>query len=327
MRQYHTAPMPLSALTMPLSDLRSQLLDGLPWSPLDFLKGISRDGDRAVQFGGLLREMDVANDLRFTYPIATDADVAVFAERLPWDSAFFGYEVARLNGVFPLAGYRGEADYTPALRALVEVARSRGVRYLLATVDARDLPTFRALTALGFTLIETRLYHACALRSWKYSRRSRCRLATAADVERLVAMSYTNENPYDRFNSDPFIGRDEAHRLIAEWIRASIVDGFADGTMIPDSPDPGALCTFKYHRDKAAAWGMSIGQLVLGVAAPRMHNRFLGVVADINFHLQALGFDYVIFVTQITNRNSQRVGAHLGYEYGGRGEYVFRMLL
>jgi hypothetical protein len=35
----------------------------------------------------------------------------------------------------------------------------------------------------------------------------------------------------------------------------------------------------------------------------------------------------VIFVTQITNRNSQRVGAHLGYEYGGRGEYVFRMLL
>lgn len=313
-------------LSPPLAQLRPQLMESLPWSPFDFVKGISRTGDRAVQFDGLLRELDAANDLRFTHSIAPDADVAVFAERLPWDTAFFGYDVARLNGVFPLTGYRDEADYTPALRALTELAKSRGIRYLFAVVDARDLPTFRALSALGFMLVETRLYHYRSLRTLEYNRRSRCRLATAADVERLVAMSHTIENPYDRFNSDPFIGRDEAHRLIAEWIRASIVDGFADGTMIPDSPDPGAVLTFKYHRDKAAAWGVSIGQLVLGVAAPHRHNRFLGAIAEVQFHLQALGFDYLVYGTQITNRTSLRMGEHFGYTHG-RGEYVFRILL
>jgi hypothetical protein len=318
--------MPRTILAERVADLRPLLLESLPWSPLDFVKGIAPEGDRAVQFDGLLRPLDAANDLRFTYPIAPGAEVAVFAERLPWDSAFFGYDVARLNGVFPLRGYAPEADYAPALRALTEAAKARGIRYLFAVVDARDLPTFRALSALGFMLIETRLYHYCPLRSWTYPRRFNCRLATPADVDSLVAMSRTVENPYDRFNSDPFIGRDEAHRLIAEWIRASIVDGFADGTMIQDTANPGAVLTFKYHRDKAAAWGRSIGQLILGVAAPRMHNGFLGAIAEVHVHLKALGFDDVIYATQITNRASKRLGDHVGYQYG-RGEYVFRILL
>jgi hypothetical protein len=309
-----------------LVDLRPALLGSVPWSPLDFVKGISVAGDRALQFDTLLRPLDEINDLRFTYPLGTAHDLAVFAERLPWDTAFFGYDVARLNGVFPLHGYRAEADYGPALRALIEVARSRGIRYLFAVVDARDLPTFRALTALGFALLETRLYKYRSLRSWRYGRRSPCRLATAADVPTLVEMSHSIENPYDRFNSDPFIGRGEAHRLIAEWIRASVVGGFADGTMIPDSPNPGTVVTFKCHRDKSPAWGVSIAQMVLAVAAPHMYNRFLGTIAEVHFHLQALGMDYLYFVTQITNRTALRGSEHFDYTYG-RGEYVFRILL
>ena len=309
-----------------LVDLRPALLGSVPWSPLDFVKGICSEGDRAVQFDSLLRERDEVDDLRFTYPVGPADDVAVFAERLPWDTAFFGYDVARLNGVFPLNGYRADADYTPALRALTEVARSRGVRYLFAVVDARDLPTFRALTALGFSLLETRLYKYRSLRSWRYERRSRCRLATAADIPGLVEMSNTIENPYDRFNSDPFIGRREAHRLIAEWIRASIAGGFADGAMIPDAPSPGTVVTFNCHRDKASAWGVSIAQMVLAVAAPHMYNRFLGTIAELHFHLQTLGMDYLYFVTQITNRTALRGSEHFDYTYG-KGEYVFRILL
>lgn len=318
--------MPQSVLPMSLAEVRPRLLDSVPWSPLDFVKGISPAGDRAVQFDGLLRGMEAVDDLRFAYPISARDDVAVFAERLPWDTAFFGYDVARLNGVFPLTGYRSEADYTPALRALLELARSRGIRYLFAVVDARDQATFRALSVLGFMLLETRLYRYRALRTFQYSRRSRCRLATPADVDSLVAMSRSIENPYDRFNSDPFIGHAEAHRLIAEWIRASVVDRFADGAMIPDSPDPGTVVTFKYHGDKAPRWGLSIAQLILGVAAPRMHNRFIGTLAEVHRHLQERGVDYLVYGTQITNRTAIRAGEHFDYTYG-RGEYVFRILL
>src|SRR5688500_19500707 len=85
-----------SVLPLSLPHVRPLLLESLPWSPHDFLKDISRTGDRAVQFDGLLRELDPADDLRLAHAIAPDAEVAGLAERLPWDSAFFGYDVARL---------------------------------------------------------------------------------------------------------------------------------------------------------------------------------------------------------------------------------------
>jgi hypothetical protein len=118
--------------------IRPLVQDSLPWSPLDFIRDVSADGDRQVQFDGLLRALDPANDLRFVVPISRDTEVAVFAERLPWDSAFFGYEVARLQGVFPLGAgrYSHDADYQPAITALLDLARTRGIRYLVAMVAA-----------------------------------------------------------------------------------------------------------------------------------------------------------------------------------------------
>lgn len=311
-----------------LEAVKSVLFEGLSWSPLDFIRGISADGDRAIYVESLLREIDPVNDLRFSHPIAADADVAVCAERLPWDSAFFGYDVARLHGVLPLksGGYCPSADYTPAICALVQLAKSRGIRYLFGVVDARDLPTIRALTAQTFSLIETRLYFHRPLRNYRYPRRFRSRLATGADVEDLTALARTVENPYDRFYADPFIAREDCARLMDTWIRASVLHGYADATFIPDAESPGAVCTVKYHRDKSAAWNMSIAQLVLAMASPRTDNRLLGLISEVNYHLKDLGVDHVYFSTQISNRSAIRVAEHLGYKFG-RGECVFRLLL
>jgi hypothetical protein len=281
-----------------------------------------------VHVGSLLREIDAADDLRFAYPTSTGTDLAVCAERLPWDSEFFGYGVARLHGIFPLKkdGYRAEADYTPAIDVLTSLARSRSVRYLFAIVDARDLPAGRALAARGFSMIETRLHFHRLLRSFHYPKRFRCRQATAADLPCLTELSRTVDNPFDRFNADPFISKDDTVRLMETWIRASVVHGFADATFIPDTPNPGAVCTVKYHQDKSAAWKTSIAQLVLAMASPRTGNGLVSVISEVNYHLQSLGVEHVVFSTQIANRSAIRVGEHLGFKFG-RGEYVFRLLL
>lgn len=309
-------------------DIRPLVQDSVPWSPLDFIRDVSADGDRRVQFDGLLRGLDPANDLRLVVPISRDMEAAVLAERLPWDSSFFGYGVARLQGIFPIGAgsYRPDADYAPAVRALIDAARARGVRYLFGVIDARDLPTLRALTALSFVLIEARIYYHIALREFRYPRRHRCRPATPADLEALVEMAATVDNPYDRFNSDPFIGRDNARRLIAQWVRASILDGFADVTIIPDSPTPGSLVTLKYHEDKAAAWESRVAQKMLAIATPRMGNGWIHVVTETLHHARERGCDHVIFTTQLANRRLIRTGEHAGYRFG-RGEYVFRILL
>jgi hypothetical protein len=110
------------------------------------------------------------------------------------------------------------------------------------------------------------------------------------------------------------------------WVRASLLNGFADGTIIPDTRNPGAVITMKYHKDKAAAWNMSIAQMVLAMAVPRAGNGFLGVLSEVVYHLQELGIDHVACSTQITNRSAIRAGEHLGFKQG-KGEYVFRLLL
>jgi hypothetical protein len=309
-------------------DARSRLIESLPWSPLDFIRGVSPDGDRAVHAAAVLREIEPSDDLRFVSTLGTGEDVIVCAERLPWDSAFFGYDIARLHGVFPLrkGGYDHGADYAPAIGALRDLARDRGIRYLLAVVDARDQATSRALTGAGFGLIETRLYYHQPLQSYHYPRRFRCRLATPDDLAALTALGRAAENPYDRFNADPFIARADVVRLIDTWVRASIVEGFADATMISDSGTPAAMCTVKYHDDKSAAWGTSVAQLVLAMSAPGKGTAFVGLISEINYHLKARGTGHLFYTTQIANRSIVRVGDHLGFKLG-RGEYVFRLLL
>jgi hypothetical protein len=110
------------------------------------------------------------------------------------------------------------------------------------------------------------------------------------------------------------------------WIRASLLQGFADATFVPDTQSAGAVCTVKYHKDKSAAWNTSIAQLVIAMASPRPGNGFVGTISEVNYHLKELGIDHVTFSTQITNRSIARVGGHLGFKFG-KGEYVFRLLL
>lgn len=310
-----------------VDDAERKIAESLPWSPLDFVKGLSKTGDRQVLARALARQIDIANDLRIVYSVSPALDVLVCTERLPWDSSFFGYEVARLHGVYPLTpgGYDPDADYVPALRAGVHAAASRGIRYLFGVIDARDLPTIRALTSLGFALIETRLYYHLDLRTFTYPRRFSCRPATAADVDCLTELAQAATNRYDRFNADPFIGRDEARRFIARWIRASIVEGLADVTMIPASPRPNALCTVKYHANNEEAWGTSIAQLVLALAST-VGSRFVGVIAETNYLLKERGIEHLFYTTQLANHSIARVGQHLGFRVQ-RGEYVFRLLL
>ena len=307
-------------------DVKSRLLGTVPWSPLDFIKDVSLDGDRAIHVEALTRDVAPRDDLRFTCRIAGGAEVAVCAERLPWDSDFFRYGVARLQGIYPLApaAYRHDADYLPAVRELIQSATRRGIRYLFAVIDARDLPTQRSLSAAGFTLLETRVYFQCALRNYEFPRRFRCRSATVDDLDSLSELARTAENPYDRFNADPFIDKRDTRRLLQAWLRASVLNGYADLTYVNDAPRPSAVCTVKYLQDRHAAWQTSIAQLVLAMAGPG--GRFLGVIAEINYLLKERGFDYVYFTTQLANQASIRVGERLGFRIG-RGEYVFRLLL
>jgi dTDP-4-amino-4,6-dideoxy-D-galactose acyltransferase len=276
----------------------------------------------------LTHHLEEQEDLRFLVTLPTGGRIAVFAEILPWDSNFFNYGIAKLNAVFPLEEplFRPKADYKQAVSALLEVSRRKGVRYLFATVDPRDLALLRSLGELGFALIETRAYYHMDLRTFVPTERYPVRAARTEDVARLGATAQQCMNLYDRFHSDPVIADEDADRIMYKWVEASISEGFADVTIVPDRPDPTAFCTVKYHKDKWGRWGMKVAQPVFSAVGPEYRGWYKKIISEVNCHLIDIGAEHAYLATQLTNKAVVRVWETLGYRYG-KGEHILRIVL
>ncbi len=312
-----------------LNRIRAILGENLPWSPFDFIREISVTGDKALYLDRLTASISPQNDLRFICVQSDGAELAVFAEKLEWDTEFFGYGVARLNGIFPLAApyFRPHAEYAEALQTLLELARQRGVRYLFGYIDPRDLATLRALGQMSFALIETRAYYHMDIRQYEYKERFAVRPATRDDIPALGQTASQAVNLYDRFHADPFISSTDAARLMHKWVAASICEGFADITMVPDVAQPMAFSTVRYHMDKWSHWGFKLAQsAVLTAVAAEFRGWYRKIASEVNYHLRDLGVEHVYLGTQVTNKAVIWVLEGLGYRFG-KSELIFRIVL
>ncbi len=318
-----------AGLRLEREQVRDALASALPWSPHDFVRGRAfAEADRALHAQFLTRELDEADDLRWIAPLPGGGRAAVFVERLPWDSQFFGYGVARINGIFPLERRSSPhtPDYAPLLGAVLDEARRRGIRYCFAAVDARDLPLLRATGSRGFALIETRCIYHRSLRDFEPATRYPCRAATVADVDTLSLVAQERANPHDRFHADPFIDAGDADRLMRAWVEASITGSFADVTIVPDVPRPRAFCTVRYHREHWPHWGVNLGQPVFSAVARELQGWYLRIISECCCHLKSVGAEHCYLATQISNRSVIRVWESLGFSLG-RGENILRIIL
>lgn len=309
-------------------ETRGRLLENLPWSPFDFIRRISKQGDKELFVDSVMRDLRPEDDLRLVVMIDQKKDVLVAAERLRWDSDFFGYGVCKITGIFPL--YQGQVDlaldYGDALAILSAQAREKGIKYLTAFIDPRDLPTLRALGRAGYSLIETRLYYHTDLRNYTSKDRHRVRLARVEDIPSLGRTAQEMVNPYDRFHSDPFISPKDADRIMYKWVEASIVEGFADATLVPDVPSPTAFCTVRYHHNEWEKWGLRLAQPVLSAVSSEFKGWYRKLISEVNYHLCEIGAEHAYLATQTTNIPVVRVWESLGYTYG-KSEHVFRRII
>lgn len=304
--------------------VRATLLQSGLVSPHAFIRELDAAYDLRVHVDGLLATQP-RDDLALCIGEAGD-ERWVLMERLDWDSRFFERGMARLHAVLDPAGttdLRGDvtADIR-ALRAAVDQAAGQGIDYVFCTVPTTDLPMVRALCGSGFDLIETRCHYHMSL-SQPAQTRFPTRLATPADVPSLARASAQMVNHFDRFHADPAISPEAADRLMARWVEASINEGFADATVVPDEPAPEAFCTAKYHRQHWEGWGLRLAQPVLSAVAPRHRGWYVKIISELNEHLRSIGAEHAFLITQITNNAVIRCWEKLGYRFG-KGEYVFR---
>ena len=311
-----------------LQEIRSILTEHLPWSPLDFIRKLPADRDRNLFAKQLTEELDAEDDFRTVGTIASGQRVAVFAERLAWDTAFFGYGVARINGVFLLDTpfHQTCESYADVLRPLLADAENNGVKYVFAVVEPRDLALLRSLGELGFSLIETKLYYHMELLGYQPSDRFPVRAATEDDIDTLGAAATIMTNEFDRFHADPYIKRQDADRLMHRWVEASIREGFADITIVPDRKNPSAFCTVRYHKDKWPLWTLNVSQPVFSAVSIDARGWYRKLISEINCHLRDLGAVHSYLSTQLTNKAVLRVWESLGYRLG-KGAHVLRRVL
>jgi hypothetical protein len=312
-----------------LEEIRNVLKNNISWSPFDFIRGISLEGDKGIFINHLTSKLNEENDLRFIYTLSDGTELTVFAARLPWDSNFFRYGVAKLDGIFPLSEpyYRPYADYTAAIETLIKLSKEKKIKYLFANVNPRDLALIHSLGNLGFSLIETRAYYHRDIRDYEYRERYQVRVAEEKDIESLGDAAVKMVNMYDRFHSDPFIAPEDANRLMYKWVEASIRENFADVTIVPNFPKPTAFCTVRYHKDKWVKWKLNLSQsVVLGAVGPEYRGWYRKLISEINYHLNEMGAEHAYVSTQVTNKPAVHTFESLGYRFG-RCEHVFRMVL
>lgn len=289
---------------------------------------VNEEYDRSIELDRLLRPLAAGDDLRFVWRDAGQ-ERWVLAERLAWDSEFFGRGLGRLHAVVAPSGAPGRRDDVTtgqaALVAVLKEARTRGIVSMVATVQATDLPALRTLTAAGFELIETRLiYHRPLL--VPPVERAATRLARVEDIPSLAEAAATTINPFDRFHADVTVSSDEAARLMRQWVTASIADGFADATIVPDEPAPEAFCTAKLHREHWDGWGVRLAQPVLSAVAPRHRGWYVRIISELDEYLRSQGAEHSFLITQVTNNAVIRSWEKLGYRFG-KGEHVMRAQL
>lgn len=319
-----TASRPIDNLT----ELREVFSAHLPWSPRDYVHGISRQGDRAIYAEQLTGEIAPADDMRSIVTLSDGSEVAVLAERLAWDSEFFGYGVGRLNGIFPLSDpwHRPLADFRGAVDFVCDEAKARDIKYLFAVVEPRDLATVRALGEAGFALVETRFYHFGQIEQPQFTERLPVRKAMESDIPSLAKAASGTVNIYDRFHADPFINEDDARRLMERWVEQSVLGNFADVVIVPDVPEPGAFVTYRYHRDKWERWGLPLVQGVLSAVAPEFKGWMGKLGPEVNYHLLSVGARSSYGSTQVTNRPIIWFAEEAGARFG-KCEYIFRRIL
>ncbi len=161
---------------------------------------------------------------------------------LPWDSEQFGFPAARLDSL--------QAETPSGIAALVDCARSQGVRHLSTRVPVDDLLTIHSLESNGFHLLDGIQTFERALADPSPAPSLHVRHYQPPDLDALLDIART-AYLYDRFHADSAITTEQADRLHETWVRNSCLGLAADAVIVaehPEAGDPASFVTCKINQ-------------------------------------------------------------------------------
>lgn len=224
----------LSVDDAPLAD---RLIDEYPFNPYRNYRLMSRRRQAAVLRAEIERAMESAADRLTTHAGSGDGAVSAICRSLPWDTAFFGIGMARLD--YLLRGSAADrATMAAAVAAALARCRERGIQHVAARLDVADTDAIAVLEDHGFRLMDalvTYLYHPNRPPPPAVKAVSRIRTFEPRDTDQILEI--TQEAYADfrgRFHLDPHIPSGRAEAMYLEWARKCCTGERADRLFVAE---------------------------------------------------------------------------------------------
>ncbi|GAB6282649.1 MAG: hypothetical protein STSR0008_13950 [Ignavibacterium sp.] len=293
-------------------------------SPLDFIRSISISGDNKVYTNEISKFLGTDEDLSFEI----DNKFIVLMRKLNWDSNFFKFNICKIIDIIQIKEeIKFQVDEAQKIgSAILKELKLHKVRYCIWQINPKNIMMNEIARFIGFGLIETRIYYYLNLADFKQQARYDTRLANINDIQTLADTAVKMINPFDRFHADYYISKEMADKMMAKWVEASIKENFADATIVPNSNNPKAFCTVKYHKENWDLWCRNISQPVFSAVGPEFKGWYKKLISELNLLMINEGSQFSYLITQVTNKAVIWTWESLGYKFG-KVENVFRLII
>lgn len=228
----------------------------------------------------------------------TPASNSGVCELLPWDSSFFGVEIARLVP---------ERLSGAVLAQALEWCAAHRIKCLYFLADPNDRQTIELAEAGGFHLVDIRVTLECGMADAEGSESGGIRLYQPGDLDRLKAIARTSHTD-SRFFFDAHFPVPRAQALFECWIERSC-EGWAQAVFVAEVDGVAAGYTTCHLNPNGAG---SIGLVGL---APEAQGRGLGrsLVRAAVAYLQRQQAARITVVTQGRNVRALRLYQRCGF--------------
>jgi L-amino acid N-acyltransferase YncA len=264
--------------------------------------------------------------------VAGDGEGAVLGlcRPLPWDTAFFGVPMGRLDLL--LRGPAcGAGTVSAAVTSLLQRARAQGLRHLTARVDIADMQAVAVLEDTGFRLMDSLVTY------FTHPRRDpptpvrevgRVRPMTAADVDAVLAITREAYQGFrGRFHLDPHLPAARSDEVYLEWARQCCAGRMADRVVVADDGTGGIHGWASTRRVEPASTvgGVGLWAGSLGACRRAQPGAYAGLIRSLAMENFAAG---EVTETQTQNHNiaTVRIYGAVGARYV-RGDYTFHAWL
>jgi hypothetical protein len=255
------------------------VVDRYPFKPYRHYRVLSRRAQSAVMLAEIATTLEHVDGIVIEEALDSGHSLVV-GRALPWDTAFFGVPMARIDYVLA-------SDDEAAQRLIAtmkDALQTRGVRHVSARVDVEDVGTVAALEAHGFRLMDAIVTYTTRPRK-EPPRDVRevgvIRAFTPADGPELIRIA---EDAYrgfrGRFHLDPHLPDTRCDALYVEWARQCVAHTMADTVLVSEGAHGQLLgfLAFRKREPVSSVGGTAVYGGGLGACRPDTPGAYAGLI-------------------------------------------------